>query len=60
MPIGIRVVAEGDAILVLELDEARHGVWAGAIHADFAVVVDRHEARTSGSIRGFTTVMFSP
>jgi hypothetical protein len=30
--------------LVLEGDEAGHGVGAGAVHADLAVVIDAHEA----------------
>ena len=36
-------LAEGDAVSVLEAYEAGHGVRAGAVHADFAVVIDRHE-----------------
>ena len=39
----VRVVGEGDAILVLEPDEPGHRVRAGAVHADLAVVIDRHE-----------------
>ena len=38
-----RVVGEGDAIPVLEADEPGHGVGAGAVHADLAVVIDGHE-----------------
>lgn len=45
MPVRVGVVAEGHAIPVLELDEARHGMGAGAIHPDFPVVVQRHEPK---------------
>ena len=41
--IGIGIVAEGDAILVLQADQSGHRVGAGAIHANLAVVIDRHE-----------------
>ncbi len=40
----IWIVAEGDVELVFQTDEARHGVFGGAIHADFAIVVNGHEA----------------
>ena len=43
--IRIGIVAESDAILLLEPDQARHRVGARAIHADLAVVIDRHEAK---------------
>ena len=43
VPIGIRVVGEGDIVAVLEADEPRHRIGTGAVHADLAVVIDRHE-----------------
>ena len=43
VPVRVRIVGEGDAILILEADEAGHRVGAGAVHADLAVVIDRHE-----------------
>ena len=44
MPIRVWVVANGQGILVLEVDEAGHGIWAGAVHPDLPVMVQRHEA----------------
>ena len=41
--IRVRIVGEGDPELILEPDEPRHRVGARRIHADLAVVVDRHE-----------------
>ena len=41
----IGVVAEGNLVLVLECNQPRHGVRTGAIHADLAVVVHRHERK---------------
>ena len=41
--IGVGVVAERDVKAVLELDQARHRIRARAVHADLAVVVERHE-----------------
>ncbi len=43
MAVGVGVVADGDGVLVLEFDECGHGVGAGAVHADFAIVIDGHE-----------------
>ena len=43
VPVGIGVVAEGDVELVFELDETGHRKGARAVHADLAVVVQRHE-----------------
>ena len=45
--VGVGVVAEGDVEPVLQLHQAGHRVGAGAVHADLAVVIDRHERRTS-------------
>ena len=39
----VGVVGEGDAVLVLEADQPGHRVGARAVHADLAVVIDRHE-----------------
>jgi hypothetical protein len=41
--IGIRVIGERDGVAVLEADEPRHRVGAGAVHSNRAVVVDGHE-----------------
>ncbi len=45
MPVGVRVVAEGDIKPVFEADQARHGIGRRAIHADLAVLVDSHEGK---------------
>ena len=42
--VGVGIVAKGEVEAVLELDQARHRIGAGAIHADLAVVVERHES----------------
>ncbi len=39
----VRVVAEGDVELILELHQAGHRVGRGAVHANLAVVIQRHE-----------------
>ena len=44
MPVRVRIVAPRDVEIVLELHQARHRVRAAAIHADLAVVIERHEA----------------
>ena len=41
--IGVGVVGERDVEAVLERDQPRHRVGRGAVHADLAVVVERHE-----------------
>ncbi len=41
--VDVGVVAPGDVEAVLECDKACHGVGAGAVHADLAVVVQGHE-----------------
>src|SRR5450631_3508479 len=46
MAIRIRIVCEGDLILVFQFNEACHGVGAGTIHSDLSVVVDRHERKS--------------
>ena len=43
MPIGIRIVTEGDAEPILQVHKPGHGVRARAIHANLAVVIDGHE-----------------
>ena len=43
VPVGIGVVAEGEVEAVLELDQAGHRIGARAVHANLAVVVERHE-----------------
>jgi hypothetical protein len=43
VPVGVRVIGERDAVLILQVDQPGHGIGAGAIHAGFAVVVDGHE-----------------
>ena len=40
----VRVVPKGDVELVLESDQAGHGVRGGAVHPDLAVLVYGHEA----------------
>ena len=37
------IVAEGDAVLILQADQPGHGVWARTIHPDLPVMVHRHE-----------------
>ncbi len=51
MAVGVRVVAEGDAKLVLELNQVRHRIRAGAVHANLAVVVHRHESERRIDVR---------
>ena len=41
--VGVGIVGEGDAELILEADEPGHRVGARAVHADLAVVIDGHE-----------------
>ena len=43
MPVRVRVIGEGDAVLILQANEPGHGVRTGAVHPDDAVVIDRHE-----------------
>ena len=43
VPVRVGVVGEGDAEPILQPDEPRHGIRAGGVHADLAVVIDRHE-----------------
>ena len=43
--VGVGVIAKGEIEAIFELDQARHGVGAGAIHANLAVVVERHESK---------------
>ena len=45
MPVRIRIVGKSDAVLVLQADEPRHRIRAGAVHANHAVVIDRHEGK---------------
>ena len=41
--VDVGIVAPGDVETLLEADQARHRIGAGAIHADLAVVVQGHE-----------------
>ena len=43
MPVRVRVVCEGDAKIVFQSDQPRHGIGAGAVHADLSVMIDGHE-----------------
>src|SRR5258705_9077175 len=47
----VGIVAEGDVEPVLEFDQAGHGGGTGAIHADFAVMIDCHECKSGVDIR---------
>ncbi len=49
--VSVRVVAEGDVELVLELHQAGHRVRTGTVHADFAVVIHGHEAEARVNLR---------
>jgi hypothetical protein len=42
--VGVRVGGKGHVVLVLQPHQAGHRPRAAAIHADAAVVIDRHEA----------------
>ena len=44
MTVGVWVVAEGDVKVVLEPDQACHGIGGRAVHADLAVLVHGHES----------------
>ena len=43
VPVGVRIVAEREAVLVFEPDQPGHRIGARAVHADLAVVIHRHE-----------------
>ena len=43
VPVGVGIVGEGDLVAILEPDEPGHRIGAGTVHADLAVVIDRHE-----------------
>jgi hypothetical protein len=43
MAVHVGVVAPGDVEAVLQVHQTGHGVGAGAVHADLAVVVQGHE-----------------
>ncbi len=43
MPVGIRVVSKSHAVLILETNKPGHRVRAGTVHANLAVVINRHE-----------------
>ena len=45
MPVDVSIIAPGNVEPVLERDQAGHRVRAGAIHADLAIVIERHEAK---------------
>ncbi len=51
VPIGVRVIGEGNPVAVLEADEPGHCVRAGAVHADGAVVIDGHERKGGINLR---------
>ncbi len=51
MPVGIRVVSKGNPILILEPHEPGHSVRAGAVHTNFAVVINRHERERRVELR---------
>ena len=59
MPVRVGVVGEGDAVLVLEADQPRHGIGTGGVHTDLSVVIYCHEGEP-GVVVGFTTTMSSP
>ncbi len=50
MAVGIGVVAEGEIEPVFEFDQAGHRIRAGTIHANLAIVVDRHESELRVSL----------
>src|SRR6516164_4141528 len=43
VPVRVGVVGESHLVLILEADQPGHGIGAGGIHADLAVVVHGHE-----------------
>ena len=43
VPVRIRVVGEREAVLIFESHQPGHRIGTRTIHADFAVMVDRHE-----------------
>ncbi len=43
MPVVIDIIAKGDVEFVLHRNQVCHGIGAGAIHADLAIVVEGHE-----------------
>jgi hypothetical protein len=44
--IRIRIIREGYLVFVFQAHQSRHGVGAGAIHANFAVVIHGHEGKS--------------
>ena len=44
MPVGIRVIGEGDIEFVAHGDQPRHGIRRGAVHPDPPIPIQRHEA----------------
>ena len=44
MPVGIRVIGEGDVEFLAHGDQPRHGVGRGAIHPDPPIPIQGHEA----------------
>ena len=51
VPVGIGIVAKGHAVMVLQPDQPRHCVRAGAVHAHLAVVIDWHERESRVQLR---------
>src|SRR5262249_9485194 len=47
----VRVIAKRDVEAILEFDQAGHGIGAGAIHADFAIMIYRHEGKSRVYVR---------
>ena len=43
MPVRIRIVGEGDVILILKVHQTCHRIRTRRVHAYLAVVIDRHE-----------------
>ena len=43
MPVRVRVVGKGHPVLILQADQPGHRVGTGAVHADYTIVIDRHE-----------------
>ena len=45
MTVGVGIIGEGHLVLILQVDEPGHCVWARTIHPNPAVMIDRHEGK---------------
>jgi len=51
VPVKVHIVSKGDVEFVLHVHQVGHGVWARAVHADFAVFIQGHKGE--GGVHAF-------